>query len=110
MKSAWRKSPGNYLRRVIRSSCVAALADRYPISALRLYNPPLMTSIILSIGDELVLGQTVDTNSAWLSRQLAALGVGVLAHQTIGDDQPATEAALRELSGRCDLLLVSGGL
>src|ERR1035437_454611 len=110
MKSAWRKSPGNYLRRVIRSSCVAALADRYPISALRLYNPPVMTSIILSIGDELVLGQTLDTNSAWLSRQLAAVGCDILAHQTVSDDQAAIERAIRELAPRCDCLIVTGGL
>lgn len=69
-----------------------------------------MTAIILSIGDELVLGQTVDTNSAWLSQQLAAIGVPVLAHATIGDDQQATERAIVELSARCDLLLISGGI
>src|SRR5580698_5874288 len=69
-----------------------------------------MNAIILSIGDELVLGQTVDTNSAWLSQQLAAAGVPVLAHATIGDDQVATERAIVELSVRCDLLLISGGI
>ena len=40
-----------------------------------------MNAIILSIGDELVLGQTVDTNSAWLSQQLAAIGCAVTAHE-----------------------------
>jgi nicotinamide-nucleotide amidase len=69
-----------------------------------------MTAIILSIGDELVLGQSIDTNSAWLSQQLAALGVGVLAHATIGDDQKAIERAIVELSARCDFLLISGGI
>src|SRR6185437_4946863 len=69
-----------------------------------------MTAIILSIGDELVLGQTVDTNSAWLSQQLAAVGVSVLAHVTVGDDQPAIERAIAESSTRCDVLLISGGI
>ena len=69
-----------------------------------------MRSIILSIGDELVLGQTVDTNSAWLSQQLAAVGVSVAAHVTVADDQRAIEQAIEEAVGRCDVLLVSGGI
>ena len=81
-----------------------------PRPGLGLYNPPFMTSIILSIGDELVLGQTVDTNSAWLSRQLASVGCDILAHQTVSDDQAAIERAIRELAPRCDCLIVTGGL
>jgi nicotinamide-nucleotide amidase len=69
-----------------------------------------MNAIILSIGDELVLGQTVDTNSAWLSQRLAGAGCAVLAHVTVGDDQAAIEAAIRQAAGRCDVLLVTGGL
>jgi nicotinamide-nucleotide amidase len=69
-----------------------------------------MNAIILSIGDELVLGQTIDTNSAWLSQQLASVGCGVLAHVTVADDQPAIEQAIGHASKRCDLLLISGGL
>ena len=44
-----------------------------------------MNAIILSIGDELILGQTIDTNSAWLSQQLAAVGCAVLALVTVPD-------------------------
>lgn len=69
-----------------------------------------MHAIILSIGDELVLGQTVDTNSAWLSAQLARHGIGTLYHQTIADDQPAIVAAIRAAAGAGDLVIVSGGL
>jgi nicotinamide-nucleotide amidase len=69
-----------------------------------------MDAIILSVGDELVLGQTVDTNSAWLSAQLAAVGCGVIAHLTVPDHQPAIEGAIRESARRCDVLLISGGL
>src|SRR6478609_7986154 len=54
-----------------------------------------MQAIILSIGDELVLGQTVDTNSAWLSQQLAAIGISVLSHATVGDDQAAIVREVR---------------
>lgn len=69
-----------------------------------------MDAIILSIGDELVLGQTIDTNSAWLSGQLAGVGVSVLAHITVPDDQTAIEQTLRESASRCDFLIVSGGI
>jgi competence/damage-inducible protein CinA-like protein len=69
-----------------------------------------MNAIILSIGDELVLGQTVDTNSAWLSARLAEVGLGVLAHATVADDQAAIEEAIREGATRCDALIISGGL
>jgi nicotinamide-nucleotide amidase len=69
-----------------------------------------MQSIILSIGDELVLGQTVDTNSAWMSKQLAAVGYSVAAHMTVADDQPAIERAILQASERCDLLIISGGI
>jgi nicotinamide-nucleotide amidase len=67
-------------------------------------------AVILSIGDELVLGQTVDTNSAWMSKQLAAVGFSVSAHMTVADDQPAIERAIAELSTQCDLLICSGGI
>jgi len=69
-----------------------------------------MRAAILSIGDELVLGQTVDTNSAWLSQQLAAVGCDVAAHVTVGDDQPGIEQAIKSLSRQGDVLLISGGL
>lgn len=69
-----------------------------------------MDAIILSIGDELALGQTVNTNSAWLSSQLAAVGCGVSVHITVPDDQPAIERAIRESAAGCDILLISGGL
>ena len=69
-----------------------------------------MKAIILSVGDELVLGQTVDTNSAWISQQLAAIGCRIAAHMTVGDDQHAIEQAILKSVGRCDVLLISGGI
>lgn len=69
-----------------------------------------MTSIILSVGDELVLGQTIDTNSAWISQQLAAVGCEIAGHATVPDDQTAIESAIRECARRCDFLIVSGGI
>ena len=69
-----------------------------------------MNAIILSIGDELTLGQTVDTNSAWISQQLAAVGCGVLAHMTVPDDQKEIEFAIHKFGERCDFLIISGGI
>src|SRR3954470_9662035 len=69
-----------------------------------------MKAIIISIGDELVLGQTVDTNSAWLSQQLAQIGWSVYAHTTVGDDQGAIEKAIADAAELCDAVIVSGGI
>ena len=69
-----------------------------------------LTAFLLSVGDELLSGLTVDTNSAHLSRELAGLGVRVVGHATVGDDQPTIEAAVRDAAGRAELLVVSGGI
>ncbi len=69
-----------------------------------------MNAIILSIGDELILGQTLDTNSAWLSQQLAAVGCAIAAHMTVPDDQKLIERAIHDSSGRCDFLIITGGI
>ena len=69
-----------------------------------------MTAEILSIGNELTLGVTVDTNSAWISQQLAAIGIPVTRHVGVGDGREAIAVAMKEAAGRADLLIVSGGL
>src|SRR5262245_7666929 len=69
-----------------------------------------MNAIILSVGDELILGQTIDTNSAWLSQQLASIGIPVLAHITVADDQNAIEQAIRESAERTKIILITGGI
>ena len=74
------------------------------------YEKYLMQCTILSIGDELVLGQTVDTNSAWISAKLASVGVAVRAHMTVPDDQPAIESAIRDAARHSRFVIVSGGI
>lgn len=69
-----------------------------------------MNCVLLSIGDELVLGQTVDTNSAWLSGRLMERGVMPLYHLTVPDDRPAIAAAIREAARAAKLVIVTGGL
>lgn len=69
-----------------------------------------MHAIILSIGDELVLGQTVDTNSAYLSAELASRGIMTKYHQTVADDEAAIRDAFLWASQQAELLIVTGGL
>jgi nicotinamide-nucleotide amidase len=65
---------------------------------------------IITIGTEMLLGDLVDTNTAWLSARLAALGVGVYRHTTVGDNRARIIAALREAASRADLVITTGGL
>ena len=65
---------------------------------------------LLSIGDELVSGLTVDTNSASAARQLRAAGVTITGHRTVGDEQSHIESAVRELATGHELLLITGGI
>lgn len=65
---------------------------------------------IVTIGTEMLLGDLVDTNSAWLSRNLAALGVSLYRHTTVGDNPERIVGALKEAVGRSDLVLTTGGL
>ena len=69
-----------------------------------------MQAIILSIGDELVLGQTVDTNSAYLSQRLAERGISTRYHQTVADDQAAIADVITHASRMVPLILITGGL
>ncbi|MBL8761714.1 MAG: competence/damage-inducible protein A [Phycisphaerae bacterium] len=68
------------------------------------------SAAILSIGDELTLGQKLDTNARWLSQQLVDLGISIIEHVTVPDDLDAHAAALARLAPRCDLIISSGGL
>jgi nicotinamide-nucleotide amidase len=65
---------------------------------------------IITTGDELCRGETIDTNSAWLAERLLALGGQVRWMTTIGDPQADIEDALRRAYGRADVVVVSGGL
>jgi nicotinamide-nucleotide amidase len=69
-----------------------------------------MYSEIISIGTELTTGQNLDTNSQWLSRRLAEMGLAVGWHTTIADDLPINVEAFRIASQRAGLVIASGGL
>ena len=65
---------------------------------------------IFSQGEEVVTGQTVDSNAAWLSQQLIRVGLTVTRHTTVGDKLEDLIALLTEISGRADCCICSGGL
>lgn len=65
---------------------------------------------VVTVGDELLLGQTVDTNAAWLGRELASLGIPVARRWTVGDDADDIRSAVTAAMGGADLVLVTGGL
>ncbi len=68
------------------------------------------TVAILSVGDELVLGQIEDTNASWLARSLRAAGAMPGERRTVGDDRALLAASLRELAASHDAVVVTGGL
>jgi nicotinamide-nucleotide amidase len=65
---------------------------------------------IVTIGTEMLLGDLVDTNTAWLSARLAALGIGVYRHTTVGDNRDRIVGALMDAASRADLVITTGGL
>ncbi|MEQ8850252.1 MAG: competence/damage-inducible protein A [Phycisphaerales bacterium] len=71
---------------------------------------PHRTATILAIGDELTLGQTLDTNSRLISQRLSELGVMVIEHATVEDDLNRIVSTLTRLANESDLLVVTGGL
>ena len=69
-----------------------------------------MNAVVIAVGDELVTGQTVDTNSAHLAMELSRLGVSAVEHRTVGDCGRDIRAAIERAAGAADVVVVSGGL
>ena len=69
-----------------------------------------MTAEIISVGTELLLGNILNTNAQYLSRELAALGITVQRESTIGDNHSRLADFVCEAKRRCDLLVFTGGL
>ena len=65
---------------------------------------------LITIGDELLCGKTVDTNAAYVADRLARIGVEVIRMVTIGDSVEQIVEALRSVSGNVDAVIVTGGL
>jgi nicotinamide-nucleotide amidase len=69
-----------------------------------------MTAEIITIGDEILIGQIVDTNSAWLGAELDFLGVSLKNIVSISDSEQAIMDALSLAHSRADMVLITGGL
>lgn len=69
-----------------------------------------MLAEIITIGDEILIGQIVDTNSAWMAQQLNNAGIRVKQISSVSDDRQHILNALAEASGRAEIILITGGL
>jgi len=65
---------------------------------------------IITIGDELLLGQTIDTNSAWLGRRLAEIGFRVTNKTAVADSEEEILTSIHVAQSRCKLVIITGGL
>lgn len=65
---------------------------------------------LLTIGDEILYGQIVDTNSQWMSVELSNAGIKVIRKTTVGDQEGEILAAFAEAEKRADIVLITGGL
>jgi nicotinamide-nucleotide amidase len=69
-----------------------------------------MKAEIITIGDELLIGQTVNTNSAWIGTELNKIGFEIYRMTSISDNRDHILKTLAEVSGRSDVVLITGGL
>ncbi|MGH2713012.1 MAG: molybdopterin-binding protein, partial [Thermoleophilaceae bacterium] len=69
-----------------------------------------MRAELVSVGTELLLGQIVDTNAAYLAGRLATLGIDCHHHTTVGDNLGRATEAIERALARSDLVVVTGGL
>lgn len=69
-----------------------------------------MKVALLTIGDEILIGQIVNTNSAWIAKRLTAIGAAVVEHVSCGDVDDEIIAGLQRLKLSADAILITGGL
>jgi nicotinamide-nucleotide amidase len=69
-----------------------------------------MKAHIITIGDELLIGQVIDTNSAWIAQQMNALGIFVEQRTSVGDTLPQIIEAVQRAGTQAQLVLITGGL
>ncbi|UCH00041.1 MAG: CinA family nicotinamide mononucleotide deamidase-related protein [Deltaproteobacteria bacterium] len=69
-----------------------------------------MNCEIVTIGNELLLGQIIDTNASYLARKLNLIGINITFHTTVGDDYPQIRDVLSQALKRADLVITTGGI
>jgi len=69
-----------------------------------------MFAEIITIGDEILIGQIIDTNSAFIAQELNKIGVSVYQITSVQDDKLHILNALKEAEARADIIIITGGL
>ncbi len=69
-----------------------------------------MTAHLLTIGDEILIGQIIDTNSAWMSQQLNLNGIAVVGKSSVGDTRQAIVAGIEHAASTAQVVIMTGGL
>lgn len=69
-----------------------------------------MKACLISIGDEILIGQITNTNTVWLAKELNLLGIRATKMLTISDEKESIESALKDSIGNFELILITGGL
>ena len=69
-----------------------------------------MKAELLTIGNEILIGQISNTNSVWMAQQLNEIGVSVVHMSSVADDRESILKAFEDAGKRADLVLITGGL
>src|SRR5512136_493433 len=69
-----------------------------------------MKAEIITIGDELLIGQTIDTNSAWIGAELSLAGFDIQRKTSVHDRKPDILKALADPMGKSNVVIITGGL
>ena len=69
-----------------------------------------MKATIITIGDEILIGQIVDTNSGFIAKSLDGIGVEIHEMISIGDDKQHILETFKKLQNKVDLVIITGGL
>ncbi len=71
---------------------------------------PRTSAVVISVGTELVRGEILDTNAAYLSREMAQIGIETVGHVTVGDNREALAQAVSRAASACEVVIVTGGI
>ncbi len=69
-----------------------------------------MRAEILTIGDEILIGQITNTNSVWIAQELNLIGIKIVHMASVADDEAAIVSAFNNAAARADLVFITGGL
>ncbi|MBO0929518.1 competence/damage-inducible protein A [Fibrella aquatilis] len=72
--------------------------------------PQTVRAEVITIGDEILFGQIIDTNTQWISTELTTLGIRTIRKTSVGDTTDVILDALREAAARADVIIITGGL